>query len=249
MKKTSFILLFLLSLTTNGFAQYDHLIEQEMIEVEVKKKDQPKQKEQIHTTTKIDNNGQSEAADFEQINQKLVLPSKYKQKGFEAQIRFNIEEGVDVYKNFSTGVDVTLGYRANEIFRFGVGTGVSYTQLLYEFESYSKYSGYIFKEYREGAATIPLFANVKFDFIKQKKCSPFLSIDLGNNFFFPASSYANRYNKMNFFFRTEVGVDIRFKKCTLCAGLSYRFQVRENYIWTNPKANYSQLCESISVQF
>lgn len=240
MKKPIVLFFFIQLIILNCYAQYEHLMEQEMVEVEVKKKEQPKPKEE---TNQVEPVVQNEETYGEQPTTKLVLPTKYKQKGFETQLRYSTNIGADLYGNFACGLDVILGYRVSPIFRFGFGTGIYYTNLLYEFSTYR------YKEYREGAPTIPLFANVKFDFIKERKCSPFLGIDMGYNFFIPISPYASANNRLGFFFKTEVGVDIRFKKITLCPSIAYRFQVRENQIWVQDKCNYNQICFIIGVQF
>ena len=86
MKKTV-VLFFLIQLITfNCYAQYEHLIEQEKVEVEVKKKDQPKQKKE---TNQVEPIVQNEETYREMTTTKLVLPTKYKQKGFETQLRYS----------------------------------------------------------------------------------------------------------------------------------------------------------------
>ena len=48
MKKTVGLFFLIQLITLNCYAQYEHLMEQEMVEVEVKKKEQPKPKEETN---------------------------------------------------------------------------------------------------------------------------------------------------------------------------------------------------------
>ena len=48
MKKTVVLFFLIQLITLNCYAQYEHLMEQEMVEVEVKKKEQPKPKEETN---------------------------------------------------------------------------------------------------------------------------------------------------------------------------------------------------------
>lgn len=70
--------------------------------------------------------------------------------------------------------------------------------------------------------TIPVFANVKVDFLKTK-VSPYVSMDCGYNFFIPFSKYAQD-NKLGFLIQPALGVDIRFQKCVLFIEISYKYQ-------------------------
>ena len=169
----------------------------------------------------------------------------WKLKGFEPQIRFSFDEGVDYQKNYSFGLDVILAYRFNEIFRLGIGAGVDYVKMRFEEAKYIGNRKY--KAYDEGAMTIPVFANVKVDFLK-RKVSPYLALDCGYNCFVPFSKYA-KSNKLGFFIRPAFGIDIRFAKCTLGLELAYRYQARkfENILATY--GGYNQLSQSISISF
>lgn len=170
---------------------------------------------------------------------------EWKVKGFEPQIRLAFDEGVDYQKNFSFGADFVAAYRFNEIVRLGAGVGIDYINMRFEESKYIGYKKY--DAYNEAAMTIPLFANIKVDFLKTK-VSPYLSADCGYNIFIPFSKYAQN-NKLGFFIRPAFGVDIRFRKCTLFIELAYRYQARsfENSLATY--GGYHQVSQAIGVTF
>ncbi len=178
----------------------------------------------------------------------LCLPLKaqdWKIRGFEPQIRLTFDEGLDYQKNFSFGLDLVAAYRFNEFIRLGGGVGLDYINMRFE---ESKFVGYKFyKEYNEAAMTIPVFANIKADF-SRTKVAPYLSLDCGYNFFIPFSDYA-KDNKLGFFVRPALGIDIKLSSCTLFIDVAYKYQNRS---FENAVANYHgyhQICQSIGISF
>lgn len=170
---------------------------------------------------------------------------EWKVKGFEPQIRISFDEGADRQKNFSFGADVLFAYRFNEHIRLGAGAAVDYVNL--KFDNAKTINHHYYKAYYEAAMAIPVFANVKVDFLK-RKVSPYLSIDCGYNFFIPFSKYAQS-NKLGFLIRPAVGVDIRFKKCVLFVELAYKYQAR-NFEYSMVKfGGYHQVCQAVGVHF
>jgi len=104
-----------------------------------------------------------------------------------------------------------------------------------------------YKEYFESAMTIPLFVNLKIDFLRTK-VSPYLAADCGYNIFIPFSKYAQS-NKLGFFIRPAFGVDIRFAKCDLFIEIAYKYQARTFESSLAKYGGYNQICQSIGVTF
>lgn len=170
--------------------------------------------------------------------------SNWNAKGFESQVRVSFDEGVDYQKNFSFGADYIAAYRFNEIVRLGAGIGIDYVKLRFEESTFiSKY----YEAYYESAMAIPLFVNVKVDFMK-RRVSPYMSAECGYNIFVPFSEYA-KGNKLGFFVSPSLGIDIRFRKCTLFVELAYKYQCRDFSKYGEEYGNYHQLSQSIGVAF
>ena len=170
---------------------------------------------------------------------------EWKTRGFEPQLRISVDEGVDLQRNFSFGFDLTAAYRCNENFRIGAGVGINYVNL--KFEDPKVIRGTLFNAYYEAAMAIPIFANIKVDFLK-RKASPYLSSDIGYNIFIPFSQYAQD-NRLGFFVRPAFGVDIRFRKATLSIELAYKFQMRQFHNELADYGNYNQISQAIAVSF
>ena len=169
----------------------------------------------------------------------------YKIKGFEPQIRLTFDEGIDYQRNFSFGADFLAAYRFNEIVRLGAGAGIKYINMKFEEPKYIGYKKY--DAYFEAAMTIPIFANVKVDFLKTK-VSPYLSVDCGYNIFIPFSKYAQD-NKLGFMVRPAFGVDIRFQKCVLFIEVAYKYQSRSFSNTLATYGSYHQISQAIGVSF
>lgn len=172
----------------------------------------------------------------------------WKTKGFEPQVRMVDAEGIDFQRNLNFGADFVAAYRFNEIIRLGGGIGIEYVYMKFdEVDEPTTIFDY-FDGYFEGAMTIPLFANVKVDFLRQTKVSPYFTADCGYSIFVPFSEYAEG-NKLGMFVRPAFGVDIRFSKCTLFFEVGYKYQARS---FDNPLASYGsyhQLSSAIGVAF
>lgn len=170
---------------------------------------------------------------------------EWKVKGFEPQVRVSFDEGVDYQKNFSFGADFIAAYRFNEIIRLGAGVGLDYVNMRFEEAKYIGSKKY--DPYYEAAMTVPIFANIKVDFLKTK-ASPYLAADCGYNIFVPFSKYAQG-NKLGFFIRPAFGVDIRFRKCVLFIELAYKYQSRSFDNSLASYRGYHQISQSIGVSF
>lgn len=168
-------------------------------------------------------------------------------KGFEGQLKIPFIEGFKPQKNFSFGIDFIASYRFNAFCRLGGGIGLQYVKLKYEDAKTIDYK--YFKEYYESALSIPLFANIKFDFM-QTKCSPFFSCDVGYKFYVPFSKYAKN-NKLGFFVSPVLGLDIRFDKCVLSIGVGYEYQQRSfsDELLDVKYDGYSSITEFIAIAF
>lgn len=184
-------------------------------------------------------------------NEQEYVYDEFASRGFEPQLSVSFNEGVDSYKNFSFGLDFLAAYRANEYFRIGAGLGLDYINLFYEDIEFR--NGNLYLPYYEPAVTIPLFANIKVNFV-DTKVSPYLGIDVGYNIFIPFSGYAKN-NKLGIFFKPAFGADIHFEHITLFIEFAYRYQMRSFTSWIEPTENnstirnYSQITQTIGFQF
>ena len=178
-------------------------------------------------------------------NEQEYVYDEFASRGFEPQLSVSFNEGVDSYKNFSFGLDFIAAYRANEYFRIGAGIGFNYINLFYGYEE--------LLAYYEPAMTIPLFANIKVNFV-DTKVSPYLGIDVGYNIFIPFSEYS-KDNKFGIYFKPAFGADIHFENITLFIEFAYRYQKRTFTSWIGSTENYSlirnysQITQTIGFQF
>ena len=170
---------------------------------------------------------------------------RWKVKGFEPQVRVFFDEGIDKQVNLAFGADFIASYRFNEYVRLGGGVGLDYLYLRFQEPVTSGSKKY--NAYYEGAMGIPVFANIKVDFMKTK-VSPFFATDCGYSFYVPFSKMAQD-NKLGFFVRPSIGVEIRFRKCSLSIDIAYKYQARS---FENELASYGgshQICQSVAVSF
>lgn len=105
----------------------------------------------------------------------LATSMCFAQSKFEPQIKVGYDLGIDDDKNQSFGAEFLAGYRFNENFRLGVGTGVSWCKHLYEKAGLNSITDKYYKDYKETALYLPLFVNGKFNFIKGGYLSLFIS--------------------------------------------------------------------------
>lgn len=147
----------------------------------------------------------------------MMLPMLvFAQQGFDASVKVVGGIGVDDCKNKSFGAEAVFGYRFNEYFRLGVGTGISWCDLLFEEESYG------YDEYRESEAYVPLFVNGKANFLKSG-ISPYFSLNVGYSFLIPFSDYAEHAN-LGAMVNPAFGVDFPLSKGSLFAEIGYKYQ-------------------------
>ena len=170
---------------------------------------------------------------------------RWKVKGFEPQVRVSFDEGIDKQANLKLGADFIASYRFNEFVRLGGGIGIDYLKL--KFEESKTIGSKVYKAYYEEALAIPVFANIKVDFMKTK-VSPFFATDCGYSFFVPFSKYA-KDNKLGFFIRPSIGVEIRFRKCSLSIDVAYKYQARDFENFLAEYGGYHQICESFAISF
>lgn len=173
----------------------------------------------------------------------LLIPiCTFAQKGFDASVKAVGGIGVDDYKNKSFGAEAVFGYRFNEYFRAGVGTGISWCDLLFEEETL------LYDEYREAEAYVPLFVNGKANLLKSG-ISPYFSLNIGYSFLIPFSDYAD-HAKLGFMANPAFGVDFPLVKGSLFAEVGYKYQKMSFdsnvYTWG---INYSQLTIGIGYNF
>ena len=166
-------------------------------------------------------------------------------KGFEPQVRVAGDIGIDSYKNNSFGADFVAGYRVTEMFRIGLGVGISYVDLLFEDGQFIRSHWY--DKYKESAAYIPIFVDGKLNFTSDK-ISPYVNLGLGYAAYIPFSDYAKK-NKLGFFAQPAFGVDFNTGKGALFVQVGYKYQMRNCDHWVNTNGNYSQVSLAIGYQF
>ena len=164
------------------------------------------------------------------------------QSKIEPELKVSYELGVDEYKNQSFGAELILGYRASDQFRIGVGTGIYWCKHLYE--NASIVGSHYYEEYRETASYIPMFLDVKYNFITGN-ISPYLRVDVGYSLFNSASDYADN-NKLGFMTNPAFGVDFNVGKGCLFLEVGYKYQDRKLF---EEKEGYSQTTFSVGSHF
>lgn len=177
----------------------------------------------------------------------MVLPMcVFAQKRFEPSVKLIGGIGVDNYKNKSAGLEATLGYRFNEYFKAGVGTGISWCDLLFE-EEKEELLDYE-DEYRESEAFVPVFANVKANFLKEG-ISPYFSLNIGYSFLLSFSDYADNA-ELGFMANPAFGVDFPLSKGSLSVEIGYKYQAMDfDGYGYNEEMNHSQITLGLGYNF
>ena len=175
----------------------------------------------------------------------LATSMCFAQSKFEPQIKVGYDLGIDDDKNQSFGAEFLAGYRFNENFRLGVGTGVSWCKHLYEKGEISSITNKYYSDYKETALYIPLFVNGKFNFVRGG-ISPYMSLDLGYTFFIPCSDYADK-NDLGFMLKPAFGVDFPVMSGNIFVELGYKYQKRDWKLIDN--VDYSQLSIAVGYSF
>ena len=176
----------------------------------------------------------------------LLTTNVYSQ--FAPSVKINTEIPVDGNKNFCLRAQVICGYRINPTVLIGAGTGISYTDLLFEPAHYNSLINYYSKDYKETGAYVPVFATAKFNFIKDG-ISPYIAVDAGYSFLIPFSEYARKYVSLGFFASPHFGVDFPLSKGSLGVELGYKYQAMKNTTLVDEKLNYNQLTVALVYNF
>lgn len=167
------------------------------------------------------------------------------QSKFEPEILVSYELGLNDEKNKAFGGEFIAGYRVTDAFRIGAGIGISWCEHLYSKAHYNRTINYFEKDYRETASFIPIFADVKYNFLITGKWRPFVSANLGYAIFNAYSDYA-KDNTLGIYAKPSVGVDCNIGKVDLVFEVGYKYQDRE---FKNTNMGYSQTVLSIGCQF
>lgn len=182
-----------------------------------------------------------------------VSGQEYKKPGYESTVRLLYDIGVygnymsgssmelpysyGKHKNDSYGVEYIARYRKNDRYSYGVGVGVYCIDLciepmLYKMDYEEGYGNWrvVVSGRSEKIISFPMFFDWKYSFIRGM-FSPYIEIGLGSQVYWIGLSEILRkrssYNTMTFFARPEIGLDIRFDRCTVLFGVAYKFQHRE----------------------
>ena len=167
------------------------------------------------------------------------------QNKFEPQIKIGYDFGIDEDKNNSLGAEFLAGYRIKNNLRIGIGTGISWCKHLYEKAGVNHYLNKYYSDYRETAAYVPIFANVKYKFTTIG-ISPYIAMDLGYSLFISFSDYA-KDNKLGIMAKPAFGLDFPLSKGKLFIEVGYKYQQRSWDLLDTP--SYSQATTSIGYQF
>jgi len=176
----------------------------------------------------------------------LLATNMYSQ--FAPSVKINSEIAVDGSKNFCFGAQGVFGYKITPQILLGAGTGISYTNLLFEPAHYISSIRYYHKDYKETGAYVPLFATAKINFLK-KGISPYFSIDGGYSFLIPFSEYARKYVSLGAFVSPHFGVDFPLPKGSIGVEIGYKYQVMKNTTLVNEKLNYNQVTIAVGYNF
>lgn len=178
----------------------------------------------------------------------MMLPVfAFAQKSFESSVKLIGAFGVDDYKNKSVGVEAVLGYRINNYFRIGAGTGISWCNLLFEEEEYNNIFDFT-DEYRESEAFVPLFVNAKANILKEG-ISPYFSVNVGYSFLISFSDYADKAD-LGLMFNPAFGVDFPLTKGSLFTEIGYKYQAMDFKGYGISKdLNHSQITISLGYNF
>lgn len=152
----------------------------------------------------------------------IIAVSCQAQHKFSPSIKVSFETGVDGSKNKGFGIEFLGGYNLNEYFRIGIGTGISYCDLLYEEGYYNTLNNKYIKAYKETGAYIPIYANFKTKFIK-KGISPYISLNAGYSFLIPFSEYAKKA-KLGLMVLPAFGVELPLSKGAIFTEIGFKYQ-------------------------
>lgn len=155
---------------------------------------------------------------------------------FKPSVRILSEVGSS--KNFCFGANFIAGFQTNDILTVGLGTGISYTDLLFRPAHYDPIIHYYSKDYKETGAYIPVFATLKTRFM-DTKVSPYFAIDLGYSFLIPFSEGARKNVSLGAFASPHAGVDFQLDKGSLGIEAGYKYQMMENTSLSPSSLNFS----------
>lgn len=170
------------------------------------------------------------------------------QRKFSPSIKASFEVGIDDSKNKGFGVEFIAGYKLNDYLSVGVGTGVSYCDLLFEKGRYNSLINEYIDKYRESEAYVPLFANAKAKFIKEG-IAPYISLNVGYSFLIPFSDYAKKA-ELGLMALPAFGVEFPISKGSIFTELGYKYQAMSfNGYGRDDKLDYSQIRLSVGYNF
>lgn len=170
------------------------------------------------------------------------------QQKFSPSIKASFEAGIDDNKNKGFGIEFIAGYKLNDYFSVGVGTGISYCDLLFERGEYNSLINKYIDKYRESEAYVPLFANAKAKFMKEG-IAPYISLNIGYSFLIPFSDYAKKA-ELGLMALPTFGVEFPVSKGSIFTELGYKYQAMSfNGYGRDEKLNYSQITLSVGYNF
>ena len=141
--------------------------------------------------------------------------------GYEKSIEINGGVGLNKFSKYSFGIEMINGYRFNNYFSIGFGTGFRYTNALYYHSyQYSHYQSTTYDSF-DGKYLIPLHVRAKAN-LSPAKVAPFLMLDGG--FTIDVGQNENK-NTEGLFFEPSFGIDINFdEKNSMYVGVGVNFQ-------------------------
>ena len=132
----------------------------------------------------------------------MALSLNAQSKGYEKSIEVFGGPGLNSLTKYQIGISMINGYRINDYFYAGVGTGFRFqeSRYMYSYGPDDKFD----HDCREPRYIIPLYARVKANLTKTS-VSPFFIADIGGNIDVGMVEYKTI---QGFFFEPQFGVDI-----------------------------------------
>ena len=177
-----------------------------------------------------------------------LLLSTYTNAQIIPSLKINTEVAVDGTKNFCMGGQLVLGYQMNDNTIIGIGTGISYTDLLFRPSHYDPILKEWRKDYKETGAYVPILVTVKYKFIDMG-VSPYVSVDAGYSILIPYSENARKYVSLGGFINPHFGVEFPLQKGSIGLEAGYKYQVMKNESLNPSNLNYSQSTFAVVYNF
>lgn len=167
---------------------------------------------------------------------------------FTPSLRLTYEAGIDSQKNTSFGLDLMGDFKVSPLFSIGAGTGIYYSDFYFQPDHYI--GSHYYDPYYETGAYVPLFANIKINFVPNG-VSPYLLLNPGYSILVPFSDYARDYIKLGAMFSAMAGIDVPMSGGhAFFVEVGYKYQkMSSNSILYTGDLSFNQLRLSLGYSF